>query len=241
MPPVYHLKDISKTRITDGIGFRLVVPELSIERGEKVALVGESGCGKSTLLDMLALVLRADDVGTFQFQPSAATTMDVRQTWNHRQRDLMGAMRQHHVGYVTQTGGLLPFLTVRENISLPRTLSSLADDGTVLGLAETLGIGRQLDKQPAQLSVGERQRVAIARALAHKPSVVIADEPTASLDPITAQTVMTLFLQLVDRYQITMILASHDWITVEKLGLRCVKPQSRQLDGGTVVESVFTG
>lgn len=241
MSPVYHLEHVTKTRLVDGVGFRLVVPKLTIERGEKVALVGESGCGKSTLLDMLALVLRPDDEGTFRFQPAVTTILDVRHVWQRRERNLMSTIRQHHVGYVTQTGGLLPFLTVRENIALPRIISSLPDDGTVSGLAETLGIGRQLDKSPAQLSVGERQRVAIARALAHQPSVVIADEPTASLDPVTARTVISLFLQLVDRDKITMILASHDWPTVEKLGLRCIKPASRQQNNGAVVESVLTG
>lgn len=239
MPPVYRLNGVRKTRLSDGTGFCLVVPELVIERGEKVALVGESGCGKSTLLDLMALVLRPDGDGLFSFQPPDEAVLDVQEMWQQQDRDLMSTMRQRYMGYVTQTGGLLPYLTVRENIALPRALSALPEDGTVTELAEALGIDRHLRKKPAHLSVGERQRVAIARALSHRPAVVIADEPTASLDPITARTVMTLFTRLVDRFHMTLILASHDWHTVEALGLRRLTPHTQQKRDGTMVASLF--
>jgi putative ABC transport system ATP-binding protein len=78
-------------------------------------------------------------------------------------------------------------------------------------LAERLGISRQLDKFPAQLSVGERQRVAIARALVHRPNVVLADEPTASVDPLNAAAILQVLLELVERFGTTTVIASHDW------------------------------
>jgi len=93
----------------------------------------------------------------------------------------------------------------------------------VEAVADRLGIGRHLDKVPVQLSVGERQRVAIARAMAHEPSVVIADEPTASLDPINAEEIMGLFSNLVDEFNVTLVVGTHDWDRVEERGFRRVK------------------
>ncbi|MGH8562759.1 MAG: ATP-binding cassette domain-containing protein [Gammaproteobacteria bacterium] len=96
-----------------------------------------------------------------------------------------------------QTGGFLPYLTVGENIGLSRRLLGLPADGTVEHLARILGVERHLSKLPAFLSAGERQHVAVARALAHRPSIVIADEPTVSLDPITARRVLAAVMDLV--------------------------------------------
>jgi hypothetical protein len=106
------------------------------------------------------------------------------------------------MGYVLQTGGLFPFLSVRDNIGLTRQGLGLPVKDAVEMVAKRLDIGRHLEKLPGQLSVGERQRVAIARAMAHEPSVVIADEPTASLDPINAEEIMGMFTSLVDEYHV---------------------------------------
>jgi putative ABC transport system ATP-binding protein len=102
-----------------------------------------------------------------------------------------------------------------------------------------LGIKRQLDKLPASLSVGERQRVAIARALAHRPSIVIADEPTASLDPLTAQKTMALFVRLTEELGLTLIVASHDEWLLNRLGLRQLTQRFRESRDGAIVESEF--
>ena len=110
-----------------------------------------------------------------------------------------------------------------DNIGLSREGLGLPVREAVETVAGRLGIGRHLDKFPAQLSVGERQRVAIARAMAHEPSVVIADEPTASLDPINADEIMSLFSNLADEFQVTLVVGTHDWDRVEERGFRRVR------------------
>ena len=210
-PPVYLCRDLVKRRQAKGAGFELSVPELRIRPGEVVVLRGESGSGKSTLLDMLALALRPDSAAAFSFHPENRAPTDLMALWRRDDLDALGRLRGVHIGYVLQTGGLLPFLTARENIVLSCRLLG-RDPGTLIDrLAERLGIGPQLDKRPSQLSVGERQRVAIARAMAHRPSVVLADEPTASVDPVNAAAILELLLELVHQSGVTAIIASHDW------------------------------
>lgn len=104
-------------------------------------------------------------------------------------------------------------------------------------MSERLGLSRLLKRYPAALSVGERQRVAIARALAHRPSIVLADEPTAALDPLNADRVMDLLLALAAEQGVTLIVASHDWARMERYGLRRITPElawTSQPDGGQV-------
>lgn len=239
---IYHLRDVVKTREAEGAAFRLRVPSLQIAQGEKIALIGESGCGKSTLLDMLSMTLKPSDIGSFRFRPEYGTEpMDIAALWRKRQLNRLGDLRRLRIGYVMQTGGLLPYLTVRENINLSRRLLDMPNDGMVDELAGNLGIRRHLDKLPHMLSVGERQRVAIGRALAHRPSIVIADEPTASLDPIAAERIMSLFIELVDDLHITVILASHAWRHINRLGLRHLEHHTTREEHGTLTETVVSG
>ena len=230
--------------------YSLRVPRLDVERGEKVLITGPSGSGKSTLLDMLGMVLRPDAVDRFFFRPdfppqsepdnngntggktdgetqatartAGAASLDVAGAWR-RQRVEDLALWRRRVGYVLQTGGLLPFVTVRENIRVSRRLQGLAaatPGSTVAWLAEELGITHLLGKLPAQLSVGERQRVAIARALAAEPALVLADEPTAALDPHNAAGVLELFCRMVAEMRTTLILVSHAPEQLAGLGFR---------------------
>ena len=218
---IYHLRDVVKTREAEGVAFRLRVPSLQIAMGEKIALIGESGCGKSTLLDMLAFILQPSAVGAFRFRPERdGESLDVQAYWKTGKLNELGDLRKRHIGYVMQTGGLLPYLTVQDNMNLCRNVLGLRPDGMVEHLAEELGITPHLGKLPDALSTGERQRVAIGRAVAHRPSIVIADEPTASLDPYAAEKVMSLFLGLAEEFNITVILASHAWRHIKQLGLR---------------------
>ncbi|MBW2617994.1 MAG: ATP-binding cassette domain-containing protein [Deltaproteobacteria bacterium] len=210
-------------------GFVLTIPKLTIDRGEKVALVGYSGCGKSTVLDMLAMLLKPDEAAAFTFfGEGGEKALDVAAAWGRGDLDGLARVRMRHMGYVLQTGGLFPFLSVRDNIGLSRAILGLPTREAVAALAGRLGISRHLDKLPKQLSVGERQRVAIARAMVHQPAVVIADEPTASLDPINAAEIMALFTGLVDEYGVTLIVATHDWERVSQGGFRQVEFQLEQ-------------
>lgn len=240
MTVVYSLKNVVKERLIDGVGFRLVVPEIQISAQENIALVGHSGCGKSTLLDMLALILRPDSSDEFDLHPVGGDNHDLGTLWRRDKQSKLSQIRKQHIGYVLQSGGLLPYLTVRENIELPRKLLKLPDDDSIDSISRVLGIDRQLDKLPGLLSAGERQRAAFARALSHRPSILIADEPTSALDPITAQKIMAVVMEVIRGLKITLITASHDWAHVYKMELRTLKQEAEAVEGGKVYQSRFT-
>jgi putative ABC transport system ATP-binding protein len=241
-PLIYHLRDVVKTREAEGVAFRLRIPSLQIAMGEKIALVGKSGCGKSTLLDMLAFILQPSEVGAFRFRPEREEeSLDIHAYWKNGKINQLGDLRKRYIGYVMQTGGLLPYLTVRENMNLSRSVLGLRPDGMVEHLAEELGIIAHLDKLPDKLSTGERQRVAIGRAVAHRPSIVIADEPTASIDPYAAEKVMSMFIELAEEFKITVILASHAWSHIKQLGLRRLSHRTVRDHNNMFTETVVTG
>ena len=164
-------------------------------------LKGPSGCGKSTLLDMIAMILRPDAAESFSFLGENALS-----AYDDEPR---AARLRRRIGYVLQTGGLLPFLSVRENILLARRLAGLPTHGYAEDKAESLGIGKLLGKLPATLSVGERQRAAIVAALAGDPELVLADEPTAALDPHNADIVLALLIKTVEDAGAGLILVTH--------------------------------
>lgn len=216
--PLLSLRNVIKERRQEHT-FSLFVPHLDIMRGERIALLGRSGSGKSTLLDMLALILKPEGAERFLFSPGN-TEYDIMPCWNSRNSaDSLGKLRLGHMGYVLQTGGLLPFLTVRDNILLSCKVQGRPNDRAKLDeLVQRLSIGHLLDKLPGKISLGERQRVSIARALIHGPDLVIADEPTAALDPITGAEVFKLLLELSEGT--TLIVATHDWSSARKKGFR---------------------
>ena len=239
---IYHLRDVVLDRVSEGVSFRLNVPSLQITQGEKIALIGESGCGKSTLLDILAFIAQPTEIGAFRFRPeNAGEPIDVAAYWHKRRLNRLGELRKQHIGYVMQTGGLLPYLTVRDNMSLSRNVLGLRGDTVIEELARELGIARHLDKLPETLSTGERQRVAIGRALAHQPSIVIADEPTASVDPFAAEKIMSLFIGLAEERNITVIVASHAWRHIKRLGLRRLAHHTQRSKDGRTTETVVNG
>jgi putative ABC transport system ATP-binding protein len=223
-----NLSAVHKSRGAGSQRYSLVIPALALRAGEQVAIVGPSGCGKSTLLDLLALVLAPDQVGQFEFHQQ-----DIAGLWRADRQSALAALRSQHLGYVLQTGGLLGFLDVRGNIALSRQLLGLKDDGSVTRLAEQLEIGDQLAKKPAALSVGQRQRVSCARALAHAPQLVLADEPTASLDPLNAERVMQALLAQARQHQAACVIATHDEPLARASGLQVRRISCRRdTDGG---------
>ena len=228
------LRDVHKIRGSGPQGYRLIVPHLDLQAGRHYALVGPSGCGKSTLLDLLALALAPDRAQRFDFS-TADGEFDIGGLWRTDEHDQLARLRSRYLGYVLQTGGLLGYLDVRANIGLPRRLLGQADDGSVERLARELGIDDQLRKKPAALSVGQRQRVSCARALVHGPQLVLADEPTAALDPLNAGRVMDMLLEQAGRQRACCVIASHDEALVRDAGLEILRLEcERDSQGGVV-------
>jgi putative ABC transport system ATP-binding protein len=216
---MFSIRKLRKKR-RDGAGYTLDIDCLDVLRGERIAITGPSGCGKSTALDLLAGILRPDAADRFIFAPDDAVAVDMMDAWDAGRLDKLSLLRRRYLGYVLQTGGLLPFLSARDNITVVRRAVGLPDDTSVDELAERLGISRLLRVLPHKLSVGERQRVAIARALASRPALVLADEPTAALDPVNAQGVMNLFADLAREMGCTVILVTHAPEMARRLGFR---------------------
>lgn len=227
-----RLRDIHKTRGEGRQRYSLSIPHLDLAAGQQIAVVGPSGCGKSTLLDLLALVLSPDRSGQFSVELDGGT-FDIAALWQADNHDALARLRRKACGYVLQTGGLLEFLDVRGNIELPRRLLELPADDRVQRLAEHLEIADYLGKRPQQLSVGQRQRVGIARALAHAPRLVLADEPTASLDPANAQRVMQLLVEQARLSRTCTVIATHDEPLARNAGLAVLPIHwQRDADGG---------
>ena len=147
----------------------------------------------------------------FLFSPTSNAANDMLEKWRKKDLNSLARLRQRHLGYVQQTGGLLPFLTARDNIMLRcSSLGCVAERSQqIQGIVDGLGIGRLLEHYPATLSVGERQRVAIAAALAHAPEMVLADEPTAALDPMHARNALRIFANLAQMMNITVLMVTH--------------------------------
>jgi putative ABC transport system ATP-binding protein len=201
-------------------GFALRVPDLRIAAGECIVVLGPSGSGKSTLLDLLAFLATPEPHGRFTFSPKEGTH-DILAAWDGR-RYLLKTLRARHIGYVLQSGGLLPYLTVRENILLGRRLLRQDIPGPLLRLADDLSIAALLNRHPDALSVGQRQRVAIARALAHQPALVLADEPTAALDATIALTAADTLVAGAASVGAALVVVTHDKAIAARIGGRTV-------------------
>jgi putative ABC transport system ATP-binding protein len=199
------LAGVVRTQASGGARFVLEIPSLTLAAGEAVALVGPSGAGKSTALDLAALALAPDRADRL-----AVAGTDAGPLWRKGDREALAALRARAIGYVTQTGALLPFLSVGGNIALTQRLSGRHDPALIARLADRLGIAAELAKPPSALSVGQRQRAAIARALAHRPAVVLADEPTAALHPEMADTVLALLVEHCAAQGAALLIATHD-------------------------------
>ncbi|WP_460046451.1 ABC transporter ATP-binding protein [Pseudomonas sp. S2_H01] len=226
------LRGVRKTRGEGSQRYSLVIPRLELAAGRQLALVGPSGCGKSTLLDLLALVLSPDHSERFDFF-GEEHPVDIAALWRKAKQNRLAELRSRRIGYVLQTGGLLGYLDVRANIDLSRKLLGMKDDGSVERLATQLEVSEQLDKKPQALSVGQRQRVSCARALAHKPRLLLADEPTAALDPLNASRVMRLLLNQARAQNACCVIATHDehlaqQADLHRLQITCVRDD----DGG---------
>jgi putative ABC transport system ATP-binding protein len=207
---ILHLAGVEKRRGEAPDSFSLRVPKFTADRGQFLAVVGVSGCGKSTLFDMLALISRPDRLDSFLLA-GAAETADIGRLWAAGDEARLAAQRSRRIGYVLQTDGLLPFLSVRGNALLPTRLAGQGGGGARLySLAARLGILELLDKKPHQLSGGQRQRAAILRAMMHKPAVILADEPTAAVDRDRARSIVHGLRRLTGEEGVTVVMVTRD-------------------------------
>jgi len=203
------LEQVRKRRAADDRVFELTIERLALGSGERLAVVGQSGSGKSTLLDLAGLALAPDGARVFRLERDGEPA-DVGKLWRERDLEALAGLRARHFGYVVQSGALLPFLSVADNVHLPLSLAGRRDRERVHDLLDRLGIASLERVLPERLSFGQRQRVAVARALAHRPDFLLADEPTASLDPDNARRVMEALLELTAAEGSALLLVSHD-------------------------------
>ena len=189
----------------NGVGAVTAVDNVSfaIQPGEFVALVGPSGSGKTSMLAMLAGLL----------QPSHGHIAIAGQELSAMSERARTRFRGRSIGFSFQANNLVPYLTAQENVELMLRLNrKMNRQGRqrAIDLLTRLGLGDRLGNYPGQLSGGQQQRVAIARALIHEPSVVLADEPTASLDTERANQVVSTFAELIHEQQRAGVMVTHD-------------------------------
>jgi putative ABC transport system ATP-binding protein len=176
--------------------------DLELDRGEFVAVKGESGAGKSTLLNLVA-GLDVPDSGRIAIDGVALDALDD---------DARTLLRRERIGFVFQAFHILPHLTLAQNIALPLVLQRANSDEAIAkanGMLASVGMAGRGEDYPRALSGGELQRVAIARALIHRPSLLLADEPTGNLDPETAKRILELFAGQVRGAGAATLLVTH--------------------------------
>ena len=209
--PIVQVDHIYK-HITDSTGTLEILTDIhfDVHRSETVAIVGASGSGKSTLLGIIAGL----------DHPSKGTVHLAGQDLFALNEDARATYRAKHLGFVFQNFQLLPNLSALENVLLPLELNQTPNPRQkATAILERVGLSQRLNHYPRVLSGGEQQRVALARAFVMEPDILLADEPTGSLDFATGETIMELMMQLNREQGATLLLVTHD----RTLAARCHK------------------
>lgn len=195
-----EIKNINKSygalRVLDNVSVR-------INDGEVVTVVGPSGAGKTTLLQI---------VGTLDAPDSGSVLYDGKDVIAMKEREL-ARFRNQNIGFVFQFHQLLPEFTMLENVMMPALIGGVKHreaEARAKELLDYMGLGARMEHKPNELSGGERQRVAVARALVNRPAVVLADEPSGSLDSQNRQELHKLFFRLRDEMKQTFVIVTHD-------------------------------
>ena len=177
--------------------------DLHISKGEIISIVGPSGAGKTTLLQLIGTLDRSDE-GSIRFNGEELGRMNSKR---------LAAFRNRHIGFVFQFHQLLPEFTALENIIMPALIAGRERkeaEKEAMELLQIMGLKERAGHKPAEMSGGENQRVAVARALINHPDVVLADEPSGSLDSRNREELHRLFFDLRDRFGQTFIIVTHD-------------------------------
>ncbi len=232
--PLLELIDVAKRYPAPEGGEPLTVLDrisLTVQPGESVAITGPSGSGKSTLLQLIG-ALDVASSGRVLFDGHDMGTMDD---------EARARLRRHDIGFVFQAHHLLPQCSALENVMVPALAGSSAErqadgltpektEARARKLLERVGLGARLSHRPGQLSGGERQRVAVARALLRSPKLVLADEPTGSLDHATAESLADLLVTLNREDQTALVVVTHATFLAQRMARRC------ELTGGRLLE-----
>lgn len=180
----------------------------SLEKGQRVAIMGKSGSGKSTLLSLISGIIKPDNGDIILNSHS----------YKDFEESELNDFRATNIGFVFQNFHLVSYLNALENVMLPAKVCNISNPKEkAIELLKSVGLSHRLDHLPAQLSGGEKQRVAIARALIHNPKIILADEPSGNLDEETGNNVMDILFELIKKNNTTLILVTHS----KEVALRC--------------------
>jgi ABC-type lipoprotein export system ATPase subunit len=178
----------------------LDIERLELAAGEQMALVGRSGCGKTTLLHVISGIIRPD---------GGEVIIDGRDVTKMAE-SVRDRFRARNIGYVFQTFNLLPGFSALENVMLGMSFGgSRSDPARAKSLLERVGLGHRLRHKPTMMSVGEQQRVAVARSLANRPKLLLADEPTANVDPAHQQQIVDLVRETCQEENVALLIVTH--------------------------------
>lgn len=207
---ILSVRDINKTFVEGGQPLQILRGGgFDLHRGEIVALVGQSGSGKSTLLQCVGLLDK----------PTGGSIL-LDGTPVHKMDDEMRTMvRRKKIGFVYQRHNLLSDFTALENVMLPMLANNIGADAATaraMRLMRATGVVHRISHLPGQMSGGEQQRTAVARALANDPEILLADEPTGSLDPAHAVAVFDMLLEMVRKNKMAMLFVTHDMSLAER-------------------------
>jgi len=204
MNSVLQLQNIIRTYQQGGRALTVLSHlDLEVRQGEVVALVGPSGSGKTTLLQIAGLLDMPTSGEVRINNELVSLASDAKRT----------QARRNHIGFVYQMHHLLPEFSALENVMLPQLMAGISKSAAKqksLGLLAELGLSDRVNHRPAALSGGEQQRVAIARAIANDPVLLLADEPTGNLDPVTAENVFGMFMRMARDKKLAVLVATHN-------------------------------
>ncbi|MCI5150187.1 MAG: ATP-binding cassette domain-containing protein [Candidatus Electrothrix sp. MAN1_4] len=224
-----YIRNMRKIRGDNTRKVEINIPTFEVSPASFTVIVGGNGSGKSTFLDMLGLLLSADNVVDFKLDMEVKIHLHDLKRWEKTQ------IRRNYISYVLQTGGLLEFLTIRENIHFAARLrkkNSSDIDHNLKEITRKLKISDILDKRPGKVSGGQRQKAAIARALIQESPIILADEPSSALDTESAKELMATFKTLAREKEASLIMVTHDQELAEESADRIYRFTTEKIYGG---------